>query len=127
MKRTMKLLTVIVFIAIMVMAGVACSAPGEDSTVEFVFEVTYEDGSSEEFEIATTEEYLADALLEEGLLDESEQESGLYTKINGVAAVWEENEAWWSISKDGEMMSIGMNEAEIADGDHFEAVYMIGM
>ncbi len=93
-------------------------------TKTIVFELVDQDGVSEEFTITTQAEFLADALVEQGLVEYDE--SGMYTTIGGVTADWSDNEAWWNICKDGEALSVGMNTQVIADGEHYEAVYTNG-
>ncbi|MBQ7935662.1 MAG: hypothetical protein IJ333_04870, partial [Clostridia bacterium] len=69
-------------------------------------------------------EYLADALVEEGLIEYAAD--GLYTTIDGITADWSVDESWWCISKDGVSLNVGMNQQPIADGEHYEATYTIG-
>ena len=100
------------------------SAKPQEGSKAITFEVVLKDGSSQEFPITTEKEYLADALVEEGLIEYAAD--GLYTTINGVTADWNTDQGWWCITKDGEMTSVGMNEQVIADGEHYEATYTIG-
>ncbi|MBQ8600654.1 MAG: hypothetical protein IJ407_04660 [Clostridia bacterium] len=100
------------------------SAKPEEGSKAIVFEVVQKDGSSEEHEISTDAEYLADALVEEGLIEYAED--GFYTTIDGVTADWNVDQGWWCISQDGVSLSVGMNQQPIADGEHYEATYTIG-
>ena len=79
-----------------------------------------------EYTVSTSEKYLADALIAEGILNADEKASGLYTSSDGVVASWDDDNAWWMITKDGEMTSKGMNELPVSEGDRYEAVYTIG-
>lgn len=88
----------------------------------FTFTVIYE-GKETDFEITTDKDYLADALIDEGLLDTAEKESGMYTVIDGVKADYNVDGAWWCVTKGGEMTTAGMNDLIIEDGDSFEATY----
>jgi hypothetical protein len=93
---------------------------------DITFTVVYEDGEKKTYEISTDAEYLADALLEEKLITEAEYKAGFYTVIDGVEAVWANDNAWWCITENGEMTTKGMNELVIEDGDRFEATYTKG-
>ena len=116
------LLVVAAVVAMLLWKGFSAD-PVEGSKV-IVFEVVQKDGSSEEFDIATDAEYLADALVEEGLNEYAAD--GLYTTIDGITADWSVDESWWCISKDGVSLNVGMNQQPIADGEHYEATYTIG-
>ena len=98
-------------------------AQAGSKTVTFV--VIKEDKSEKSFTLHTDAAYLADALVEVGVLS-AKEDSGMYTVIDGIEAKWDPDKAWWCITKNGEMCSVGMNEQVIADGDHFEATYTIG-
>ena len=98
----------------------------QDAKITFVFAVTDKDGKTEEHTISTSEKFLADALIAEGILNADEKESGLYTSVDGIVASWDDGNAWWKIVKDGEMTDKGMNELPVADGDRYEAIYTIG-
>ena len=89
-----------------------------------VFELVHADGSSQEFELKTDAQYLADALVEAGLVEYAAD--GMYVTINGITADWNADQAWWNICKNGESLMVGMNDQPIADGEHYEAVYTAG-
>lgn len=116
------LLVVAAVVAMLLWKGF--SADPVEGSKAIVFEVVQKDGSSEEFDIATDAEYLADALVEEGLIEYAAD--GLYTTIDGTTADWSVDESWWCISKDGVSLNVGMNQQPIADGEHYEATYTIG-
>lgn len=101
-----------------------CSAKPNEGSKALTFEVVLQDGTSKEHKLSTDEEYLANALVEAGLVEYAED--GMYTTIDGVTADWSKDESWWCISKDGEALSVGMNQQVIADGEHYEATYTIG-
>ncbi len=99
------------------------SADPEKGSKAIVFEVVQKDGTSKEYEIATDAEYLADALVEEGLVDYAKD--GMYTVIDGIEASWEADQAFWWITINGEDAGVGMNDLAITDGGHYEATYTI--
>ena len=100
------------------------SADPIEGSKAIVFEVIQKDGTSKEHNISTDAEYLADALVEAKLVEYAAD--GMYNTIDGITADWNTDESWWSITKDGEMTAVGMNEQVIADGEHYEATYTIG-
>ena len=83
---------------------------------------------SKVYELKTDAEYLQQAMDEaEGL--EYESEEGPYgpmvTSVNGEAAIFEENNAYWSFSVNGEYCNYGISEQPVEDGDAFQIVYTI--
>ena len=95
----------------------------QEEKIEISVTVVYEDASEKEFEIATKAGNLGDALLEKGLVTEEEHKTGFYNYIDGVRADYTQDGAWWCITKDGEMTTVGANEQPIEDGDNFEITY----
>jgi hypothetical protein len=85
--------------------------------------IVYKDKTEKEFEISTDAENLGDALLEKGLVTEEEHKAGYYNTIDGVRADYTLDKAWWCFTQDGEMMTLGANDAPIADGDNFEITH----
>ena len=81
--------------------------------------VTFLDESQKVYEINTDAEYLADALLEEKVID-SKSKDGMYTVIAGEEADYNADGRWWSLTKDGKMTDTGLNDTPIKDGDSFE-------
>ena len=100
------------------------SAKPQEGSKAITFEVVQKDGTTKEYPISTQKEFLADALVEEGLVEYAED--GMYTTIAGITADWSKDEGWWNISKEGVPLTVGMNEQVIADGEHYEATYTIG-
>ena len=120
MKKTLSLLLSL----LLLFSLTACAAKGE--TKAFTLEVTHGDGTVKTFEIDTDAATLAEALAKEGLTSESASSPGLYDTIDGEFADWNDNEAWWCISKDGTALSTGMKEPPVEDGAHYEAVLTHG-
>lgn len=94
-----------------------------DKTITFV--VVAADKTEKTYTIDTDAEYLADALVKEGILA-AKDASGMYTVIDGIEAKWDPDQAWWNISKEGVALTVGMNDQPIADGEKYEATYTIG-
>ena len=115
-------LAVLLIGAVVAMNAFAPETHAGSKTV--VFELVDAQGSSEEFEIRTDAQYLADALVEAGLIEYVDD--GMYDTINGMTADWKADGAWWNIRRDGEELMVGMNDQPIADGEHYEAIYTAG-
>lgn len=85
-----------------------------------VFEATGHEGTKN-FDIYTDAETLADALMQEKLIDAEEGAYGLWvTAVFGEEADGAKNE-YWMFYKDGAELSTGVSETYIADGEHYEA------
>lgn len=86
-----------------------------------VFEATGLEGPAKSFDIYTDAETLADALMQEKLIDAEEGPYGLWvTAVFGEAADSASNQ-YWMFYKDGVELSTGVSETYIADGEHYEA------
>ena len=85
-----------------------------------VFQVTGNEGTKN-FDILTDAETLADALLEEKLIDAEEGPYGLWvTAVFGEKADSASNE-YWMFYKDGVELATGVSDTYIANGEHYEA------
>lgn len=85
--------------------------------------IVYADGESENISITTEKKFLADALIEEGIIEYNK--TGLYTTINGVTADYNKDKSWWCLTKGGKEVFEGFNTQAIADGDIFEITYTV--
>ena len=73
------------------------------------------------FTIHTDKETLGDALLEHGLIEGEEGPFGIYIKkVNGILADYDVDQTYWSLTKGGEIMMVGVDGATIADGEQYE-------
>ena len=126
-KRILTGLMAALFIALAVFTAGCNKADNSSSTVvetkEISVTIVYEDKTEKAIDIETQAEFLADALLEKELIKEDEYKSGFYTYIDGVRADYNEDKAWWCVTKGGEMTTTGMNELPIKDGDSFEITH----
>ena len=89
--------------------------------------VVHKDGSTVEKVLHTDAENLMDALLEEeGFVEGEGEGSSFYvTTVDGEAASWEADQAYWAFTKDGVYMETGAHDTMIADGDHYEFTYTV--
>lgn len=126
MKRVLSLILAVLLLVSMLCACSGDAKETETDGISITFTVTHDDGTEKKFDITTTATTLADALLQEKLVEESAESAGLYDVVDGEKADWNDNEAWWCFYKAGEMLSVGINETEIADGESYEAVFTHG-
>lgn len=124
MKTRYKILCTVLCLCLLTALLCGC-ATRKGETVEITFSVTHSDGSEKEFRIQTDRTTLADALKREDLVRESES-AGMYDTVDGEIARWEDGEAWWKFSANGEELAVGIESVGIADGDRFEAVFTNG-
>ncbi len=89
-----------------------------DTTVTLKVEA---EGQSVTFTIHTDKKTLGEALLEHELIAGEQGPYGLYVKtVNGILADYDEDQTYWNFTKNGEMMMVGVDGAEIADGECYE-------
>ncbi len=76
------------------------------------------------FKINTDKETLGEALIDHELISGEQGAYGLYVKaVNGITADYDVDKSYWSLSKNGEYMTTGVDGTQISDGEHFEITY----
>ena len=94
--------------------------------ISFTLTIVYEDASSENITITTTETTLRAALEKQGLIAGTDSEYGLYVQtVNNVTAD-ESLQQWWCLTKGGEVWNNGVDTTEISDGDQYELTLTTG-
>lgn len=96
--------------------------PAVEGAKALTIQVVHGDGSAKNFDIHTDAENLGDALLEhkELAVVGSNGEYGLYiTSVDGEEAS-DADHTYWSISQEGEMLTVGVDNQPIADGERYE-------
>lgn len=101
-------------------------AAAPEGQITIVAAVTHGDGSEKEFSIQTTASNLRGALEQENLIQGDESEYGLYVKTVDGETVNDANQEWWCFTRGGEMLMTGVDDTEIADGEHYEIVFTVG-
>ncbi len=91
----------------------------EEGSKQIGVTVVFADKSEKEYTIKTNAEYLADALLEEKIIEEKSKD-GMYTVIAGERADYTLDGSWWCLSVNGEMASVGINDQPVTDGENYE-------
>lgn len=114
------LLILLVAAAIFAYLRFAPTPQAGDKTV--YFEVIHSDTSRKEFTLSTDAQTLREALEQEGLIEGSDSEFGMFvTTVDGETAD-DSQRQWWRFDKDGEMLPTGVDDTMISDGEHYEAV-----
>ncbi|MFV0344440.1 MAG: DUF4430 domain-containing protein [Anaerocolumna sp.] len=116
----------ILVVAIMLLLYLTFKPATTEGIKHIVAEVILTDGTSESFEIETSESYLREALESIDLIEGSESEFGLFvTTVNNVT-VNDSNQEWWNFTLNGEALNTGVDTTPINDGDHFEITLTVG-
>lgn len=133
MKKSKKTLIAVILLIVLAAAfalvwhfcGPASMANDADKTISVT--VIHGDGSEKDFTINTDEEYLRGALEQEKLIEGSDGEYGLFiTAVDGETAD-SSLEQWWSIcGADGNMLSTGVEDTAISDGDSYTVKLITG-
>lgn len=90
----------------------------------FTLTVVHADGTSKDFTITSEKEFLAEALLDENLIVESDS-PGMYTTVDGETADYSVDQSYWGFYIDGEYAMEGMNTTPIVDGGQYKLEYTV--
>ena len=118
--------TIALAVVIGLMAGVwfATRPETEAGSKAYTVTVVHKDGSVKGFAYRTDAEYLADALLEEGLVSGEDSQYGLtIITVDGEDAVWATDSAYWALWVGEEMAMTGASETPVYDGSIFKLEY----
>ena len=126
--KNKKLVIAAIALAVVIglMAGVwfATRPETEAGSKAYTVTVVHKDGSVKDFSYRTDEEYLAGALLEEGLVSGEDTQYGLtIITVDGEDAVWATDSAYWSILVNGEYATTGASEIPVYDGSTYTLEY----
>lgn len=131
MKKNGKLIAgaAAILVLVAVFAGIwfATRPAMSEGAKTITVEVVHKDESSKTFTYHTDVEYLGEVLQSEGLVKGEQGDYGLYmTEVDGEAAVYETDGAYWAFYQDGEYASQSIDQTPISDGDSFSLVYTVG-
>ena len=124
--KKLVLAAIAVLVVIGLMAGIWFAARPETETGSKAYTVTvvHKDGTVKDFAYRTDAEYLAEALLEEGLVSGEDSQYGLtIITVDGEDAVWETDSAYWAIWVGEEMSMTSASETPVYDGSNFKLEY----
>ena len=119
---------VAVLIVAIAMFGIykVCMPKGQVGAKEIHVTVVHGDQSTKEFDYQTDAAYLGEVVVDEGLAEGDTTEFGLYIKTVDGETADESKEQWWCLSKGGEALETGADQAPIEDGDQFEFTLIEG-
>ena len=89
-------------------------------------EVVHKNGETKTFDFRTDAEFLADALLEQEIVEDNQTAYGLYILTADGETANEANQEWWCVTKGGEVHMSGVSETVIADGETYELTFTVG-
>ena len=117
-------LVLVLVVALMAGIWMATRPETQSGSKGYTVTVVHKDGSEKVFEYRTDEEYLAGALLEEGLVAGEDSQYGLtIITVDGEDAVWETDSAYWAIWVGEEMATTGASEIPVYDGSTYKLEY----
>ena len=123
-KLVLAAVAIVLVIGLMVGVWMATRPETESGSKGYTVTVIHKDGTEKVFEYRTDEEYLAGALLEEGLVSGEDSQYGLtIITVDGEAAVWEADSAYWAIWVGEEMAVTGASEIPVYDGSTYKLEY----
>ncbi len=115
-----KLLALVLVVAFLVAFAVGCAGKGASFTVE----VTHADQTTKEFTYTSDADMLGEVLMEEGLVVGEMGEYGLMiSEVDGEQAIYEVDNAYWSLLINGEYAQTGVDSTPIEDGAVYSLVY----
>ena len=99
-------------------ASVSDETPVEEAkTVSFKVTVVDADGNESSFDYTTDKATVGEALLEEGLIEGTDSEYGLYvTKVNGIVADYNVDGTYWAFYINGEYAMTGVDSTNVEEG-----------
>ena len=133
MKNVLSLILCMVLIAAMALFAAGCgdTGTGKDVTSQsfadgsvlgegetaFSFTVTDGDGNESSFEIRTNKTTVGEALLDVEIIAGEDGEYGLYVKsVNGIAADYDADGAYWAFYINGEYAMSGVDTTDVEAG-----------
>lgn len=128
MRKLLSVALALVLIAAMALNFAGCSK--DDSTggeKSFTFIVTDLEGNETSFDVTSAKKTVGEALLDEGLIEGSEGDYGLYvTSVNGITADWDKDQTYWAFYVDGDYATAGVDQTDITDGATYSFVLTKG-
>lgn len=126
-KLLLAIVALVVAIAAMLTVYLVTRPETSQGAKTYTVTVVHGNGSEKTFTYHTDEEYLADALLAEGLVQGDITQYGLTIHtVDGEKASWEENQSYWALFIGEEYAMTGASETPVHDGSSFRWVYTIG-
>ena len=123
-KRIVALVAIVVVIALMLGVYLATRPETQQGSKAITVQVAHKDGTEKTFTYRTDEEYLDKVLIARGLMEGHEDQYGLVIdKVDGEAAIWETDKAYWSLYIGEEYATTGISSTPVYDGTTYKLVY----
>ena len=104
-------------------AETTASTEAEVAGVAFTVVVADLDGTETTFEYTSEAQTVGEALVAEGLIEGHDTEYGLYVDaVNGIAADWATENAYWAFYINGEYAQTGVDATEITEGATYSLI-----
>ena len=129
MKNNKMLIMVIAFvtvIALFLTVYFVTRPTGTEGAKTFTLTIVHGDGSVKTKTITSTQEFLAPALRDEGIIGDEGIKTGMYLTVDGETANWDPDQAYWSIYIGTEYAMSGLNDIAIEDGASYKLEYTVG-
>ena len=88
--------------------------------------VVHGDGTQREFPLTTRQETLGRALVEGAVVEENQEEYGLFIRTADGETADGARQEWWCLTKGGEAVNTGADQTPIAGGERYELTLMTG-
>ena len=123
-KTWIALVGMIVVIALLVGVYFLTRPETQKGDKHFTITVVHSDGTEKTFDCDTDEEFLDQALLQEGIITGHDDVYGLVIDTaDGEEAIWERDSAYWSLYIGDAYATTGISQTPVEDGAHYKLVY----
>ena len=127
MQNKKLILAIVALVAVIaILAGVyfATRPETQQGSKAITVTVIHKDKTEKTFTYHTDEEFLDKVLLAEGLIEGKEDQYGLIIeKVDGEAAIWETDNAYWALYIGEEYATTGISATPVYDGSTFKLIY----
>ena len=123
-KIILAIVALVAVIAVLLGVYFATRPETQQGSKEVTVTVVHKDGTEKTFTYRTDAEYLDQVLLAEGLIEGYNDQYGFVVeKVDGEAAIWETDSAYWSLYIGQEYATTGISSTPVYDGSEFRLVY----
>ena len=127
MQNKKLILAIVALVAVIaILAGVyfATRPETQQGSKAITVTVIHKDKTEKTFTYHTDEEFLDKVLLAECLIEGKEDQYGLIIeKVDGEAAIWETDNAYWTLYIGEEYATTGISATPVYDGSTFKLIY----
>lgn len=133
MKKNRKTLIAVIILIVLVAAAALVwyfnKPTGDTNSLDKTIEVSivHGDGTKNDLEIKTNEQFLRGALEQEKLIEGDEGEYGLFINTVDGETANSDNQEWWCLNDgEGTMLPTSVDDTAINDGDSYELILKTG-